>query len=189
MVDAIERYGAVVAAAILIGVPLGIAVVWALIQWRLRHGATRSWAWRASIAEVGLVLGTLPWVWMIMTPGNAVSGVSLVPFRDVVTTLQGGDALVQIGGNLLVLASVGFFLPIRFRLATDRRVPAAVALIAAGFSLLLEVLQYMLQLGRVSSVDDVLVNALGAVLACLASRHWWRSRDLQTLSDLQALPD
>jgi hypothetical protein len=32
-----------------------------------------------------------------------------------------------------------------------------------------------LQLDRVSSVDDVLVNAAGAVLAALASRPWWRT--------------
>jgi glycopeptide antibiotics resistance protein len=36
-----------------------------------------------------------------------------------------------------------------------------------------EVLQYVLDLGRVSSVDDVLVNAVGAVLAALCSRRWW----------------
>ncbi|MDL9977782.1 VanZ family protein [Microbacterium sp. ASV49] len=172
-----ERYGPVVAAAILVGIPAGIAVVWALARWRLRHGATRSWAWRASTAEVGLVLGTIPWVWMIMTPRPGVGGVSLVPFQDLMVTLRGDDAIVQVGGNLLVLAAVGFFLPIRFRLAAPKWVPAAVALIAAGISLLLEILQHVLQLGRVSSIDDVLVNTVGAVIACVASRHWWRSRD------------
>jgi glycopeptide antibiotics resistance protein len=38
------------------------------------------------------------------------------------------------------------------------------------------VLRYALDLGRVSSVDDVLLNTLGAVLAAQASRPWRRSR-------------
>lgn len=39
---------------------------------------------------------------------------------------------------------------------------------------LVEVAQYVLRLDRVSSVDDVLLNATGAWLAALASRRWWR---------------
>jgi glycopeptide antibiotics resistance protein len=55
-------------------------------------------------------------------------------------------------------------------------VPAVVALVAAGLSVVVEVLQFVLQLGRVSSVDDVLINALGAALASLLSVRWWRAR-------------
>ncbi|WP_269458445.1 VanZ family protein [Micromonospora coriariae] len=47
--------------------------------------------------------------------------------------------------------------------------------LGAGCSALVETAQYVLRLDRVSSVDDVLVNAAGAVLAGLASRHWWRT--------------
>jgi glycopeptide antibiotics resistance protein len=53
-------------------------------------------------------------------------------------------------------------------------VPRVLAL-GAGCSVLVEAAQYVLQLDRVSSVDDVLVNATGAVLAALASRPWWRT--------------
>lgn len=176
MVGVVDRYGAVLAVTILIGFPVGTAAVLALGHWRLHRGLSRSWAWRASIAEVGLVLGTLPWVWMIMTPRAGTGGVSLVPLRDLVSTLHSKDAVIQVGGNLLVLAAVGFFLPIRFRLATPGWVVAAIAGISASLSLLLEILQYALHLGRVSSVDDVLVNTMGAMIACTASRRWWRAR-------------
>ncbi|MFC5925572.1 VanZ family protein [Micromonospora vulcania] len=43
-------------------------------------------------------------------------------------------------------------------------------------SLLVETLQYALDLGRISSVDDVLLNATGAALAGLLSRRWWARR-------------
>ena len=42
-----------------------------------------------SPAEVGIVYGTVPWIWMIMLPGGqagAVTGrVSLLPLRDLLT--------------------------------------------------------------------------------------------------------
>ncbi|MBB4938212.1 glycopeptide antibiotics resistance protein [Streptosporangium album] len=46
----------------------------------------------------------------------------------------------------------------------------------ATASLGVELLQYALRLGRVSSVDDVLINTAGAVLAALITRRWWAGR-------------
>jgi glycopeptide antibiotics resistance protein len=99
--------------------------------------------------------------------------VSLVPLRDLLTILADGGPVTltgQVVGNLLVFAALGFFGPLRFAVLTS--VPRILAL-AAGCSTLLEIAQY-LWLDRVSSVDDVLLNAAGAGLAALASRHWWR---------------
>jgi glycopeptide antibiotics resistance protein len=171
-----ERYGAVILAVALVGVPIGIVTTVWLARRRVTGGRPRGWAWRASIAEVGLVLGTLPWVWMIMEPTSGSGGLQLVPFRDLGAVLTGEDSVVQVIGNLLVFAAAGFFLPIRFRLARPVFVPAVVALVAGGGSLILEVVQLALPLGRVASVDDILLNAAGAVIAALASIRFWRSR-------------
>jgi glycopeptide antibiotics resistance protein len=78
----------------------------------------------------------------------------------------------QIVGNLLVFAALGFLAPQRF--AALASVPRILAL-AAGCSVLVETAQYVLLLDRVSSVDDVLLNAAGAGLAALASRPWWQA--------------
>ncbi|MET7468144.1 VanZ family protein [Micromonospora sp. NPDC005686] len=153
--------------------PAAALTVWVLAR---RRGGGAA-AWRRSVAEVGIVYGTAPWVWMIMLPGEragAVPGrVSLVPLRDLLTVLASGPltATGQIVGNLLVFAALGFFAPLRF--AALASVPRILAL-AAGCSVLVEVAQYVLRLDRVSSVDDVLLNAAGAGLAALASRRWWR---------------
>ncbi|MGV9370260.1 VanZ family protein [Micromonospora tulbaghiae] len=153
--------------------PAAALVVWLLAR---RRGGTRP-AWRRSLAEVGIVYGTVPWVWMIMLPGDGagvVPGrVSLVPLRDLLAVLTGGPltVTVQIVGNLLVFAALGFLAPLRF--ATLASVPRILAL-AAGCSAVVEVTQYVLRLDRVSSVDDVLLNTAGAGLAALASRRWWR---------------
>jgi hypothetical protein len=159
--------------------PLAALTVWALARRRSVIGSTPAWAWRMSLAEVGIVYGTVPWVWMIMLPGDragAVPGrVSLVPLRDLLTILADGGPLTatgQVVGNLLVFAALGFLAPLRF--AALASVPRILAL-AAGCSVVAEAAQYVLRLDRVSSVDDVLLNTAGAGLAALASRRWWRT--------------
>jgi len=172
-----DRYGAVIVVSLLVGVPLGALAVALLVRRRRRAGWSRSWAWRASISEVGMLVGMAPWLWMILTPTTGAGGLQLVPLRDVLDVLRGGDTLAQLVGNLLAFAAVGFFFPIRVRLARVPWVPAVVALVAAGLSVVVEGLQWALQLGRVSSIDDVLINALGAALASLLSVRWWRARN------------
>lgn len=152
-----------------VAVPLAALVVVALAQWRRVSGTPRSRAWRTALADVGMVYGTVPWVWMTMMPGShageVLGRVSLVPFRDLVS--MGSLGIV---GNLLVLSALGFFAPLRFAaLASWPRV----LLFAAGGSLLIEVAQFVLLLDRVSSVDDVLLNTAGAGLAAWLSRPWW----------------
>ncbi|MEU7118741.1 VanZ family protein [Streptomyces zaomyceticus] len=153
----------------LVTVPLAVLVAWALAYRRRTAGVPSSW--RLSLAEVGMVHGTVPFLWLTTMPGAAPgiapARVSLVPLRDLVT--MGALGIV---GNLLVFAAVGFFAPMRF--AALASVPRILAL-GAGCSVLVETAQYVLRLDRVSSVDDVLVNAAGAALAGLASRRWWRA--------------
>ncbi|MEV7615073.1 VanZ family protein [Streptomyces sp. NPDC089799] len=153
----------------LVTLPLALLVSWFLAHRRRRAGLPG--AWRTSVAEVGMVHGTVPFVWLTMMPGAGAGTVpgrlSPVPLRDLVTMGPLG-----IAGNLLVFAALGFFAPMRFAaLASAPRILA----LGAGCSVLVETAQYVLRLDRVSSVDDVLVNAAGAVLAGMASRRWWRT--------------
>ncbi|MEU3254869.1 VanZ family protein [Streptomyces sp. NPDC006997] len=161
----------------LASVPLAVLLAWALA--RRRRAAGVAGAWRMSLAEVGMVHGTVPFVWLTLMPGAqpgvAPARVSLVPLRDLL--VMGPLGIV---GNLLVFASLGFFGPVRW--AALASVPRVLAL-GAGCSVLVETAQYVFQLDRVSSVDDVLVNAAGAVLAGLASRRWWRGRQAPAPSD------
>ncbi|PZF96752.1 VanZ family protein [Micromonospora deserti] len=168
-----------VALVTVVVLPLAALAVCALARHRSVTGTTPAWAWRMSLAEVGIVYGTVPWVWMIMLPGDRAGAVparvSLVPLRDLLTILVDGGPLTltgQVVGNLLVFAALGFLAPLRF--AALASVPRILAL-AAGCSVLVEAAQYVLRLDRVSSVDDVLLNTAGAGLAALASRPWWRA--------------
>ncbi|RJS45703.1 VanZ family protein [Nocardioides cavernaquae] len=144
---------------------LVVVVIAGVRQWRRRPHA-----WRTSVAQVGLVHGTVPFVWLTMMPGSrageVTGSVSMVPLRDLETMDTG-----QVVGNLLILAALGFCLPVLS--STWASIPRIVVL-AAGCSTVIEVLQYVLLLDRVSSVDDVLLNTAGAGLAAIASSPWWR---------------
>lgn len=134
-----------------------------LLRGRGRH------AWRRSVAEVAIVYGTLPSLWITMLPGSMAGlspgTVSLEPLADLPTM-----STFQVVGNLLLLAALGFFAPVRFRwLATLPRV----VLLAACCSVGVETAQYVLRLDRVSSVDDVLLNTTGAAVAAVLSMPWW----------------
>lgn len=169
--DWLTTYNGVAMLAVL-GIPLAIAAMWLLARRRSAAGVPPGWAWRSAVTEVGIVYGTMPWVWLTMLPGSdagsVVRRVSLVPLRDLATMDQ-----VGVVGNLLIFAAVGFLAPMRF--AALASVPRMLAVGATG-SLVIESLQYGLRLDRVSSVDDVLLNAAGAGLAAVASARWWRRR-------------
>jgi hypothetical protein len=159
--------------AVLVAVPLAIgAAVW-LTRRRRRAGWGHDWAARSAWVEIFMTLGTLPWLCLTLLPTHDVRGANLEPFRDLAQQVDNGyaNAIVQIGGNLLVFAALGFGLPIRWRVG-----PLTALVVGALGSTTIESLQWILNLGRYSSVDDVLVNAAGAVLASLLAWPWWRRR-------------
>lgn len=176
VVGGIERWIPVVVVSVL-ALPAGVAFTWWLTRRRIRGGQPPRQAWPRTIAEVGIVVGTVPWVWMILTPVPALAELKLVPLLDIWQLLRGAPlyAFYQIVGNLLVFAAFGFLAPLRWPLT-----PLAVTGIAASGSALVETLQLVLGLGRVTSVDDVLLNAAGAGLAALISRlavgRFWAAR-------------
>ena len=120
-----------------------------------------------------MTVGTLPWLCLTLLPSDQPRDANLVLFRDLAQQVQTGYgyAIVQIGGNLLVFAALGFGMPVRWRVG-----PLAALVVGALGSTAIESLQWVLDLGRYSSVDDVLVNAAGATIAAVLSRPWWRRR-------------
>jgi hypothetical protein len=151
--------------------PVGVLIcVWAAGA-RMKRGLPADRAWRWSLAEVGMVVGTLPWTWMALTPLPGPSGFMLVPFADLADQVRTPGAWAQIFANVVFLLPFGVLAPLRWRWA---RRPWRVLLAAAAYSIALEALQHLLGMGRVSSVDDVIQNTagafFGAVLVCGRSR-------------------
>lgn len=160
--------------ATIIAFPVAALVARLLAAARIRGGLPRAEAWRRSLTEVGMVLGTAPWLAMILAPLPAEPMLHLIPFEDLISQVAEEPlwwVVYQFVGNLVVFAAYGFLAPIRWRIR-----PVWVVATAAVASATAEFLQAALQLGRVTSVDDVLINSLGAGLAALCSRRWWATR-------------
>ncbi|WP_051187725.1 VanZ family protein [Nocardia tenerifensis] len=158
-----EAWGGVVLAAIAVLPVAGVAAWW----------LARRRGWRVALCDVGMVVGTAPWLWMILTPTGTGRSVNLVPLRDLAAQLADDRVIEQCGGNLLVFAALGFLLPVR-RVWFARSYRILLMGVAASFAV--EIAQFALAIGRHSSVDDVLLNAAGACLAGQLPRHWWASR-------------
>jgi len=164
---------ALVVLAVFVAIPLAVGLAAWLTRRRRRAGWGHDWAARSAWAEVLMTVGTLPWLGLTLLPSDRPRDANLVLFRDLTQQVQLGyaNAIVQIGGNLLVFAALGFGMPVRWRVG-----PLAALLVGALGSTAIESLQWVLDLGRYSSVDDVLVNAAGATIAAVLSRPWWRRR-------------
>ena len=76
-----------------------------------------------------------------------------------------GGKLVDLFGNVLLFAPLGFLLPL---LVPAIRRWWQVLAVGAGISLLIELYQLTWPLVRNASVDDLLMNALGALLGFAA---------------------
>jgi hypothetical protein len=171
--EAWSLWGPVVVTA-LIAIPFAVWLATVIARRRIRAGWPAAWAIRVSRAEVLMVAGTLPWIWMTLTPNHdQPRGLDMRPLHDLVHQVHVGIgyATLQIGGNLLVFAALGFGIPIRWRV----RPVVALAVGVLG-SATIETLQWVLDLGRFSSIDDVIVNAAGAYAAAWCARRWWLRR-------------
>jgi glycopeptide antibiotics resistance protein len=156
----------------LISVPVAALLAWLWARWRARRGGSTVDA----LAEAVMVAGTAPWLGPLLVRNPNPQAPRLVypiPFVDLTEQIVKGPRFlaIELGGNLAVFAVFGFFLPIRYRVGL-----LTVAGVVAAASTSVEVAQYVFDLHRVSSVDDVIINTVGAVLAALLSRRWWRRR-------------
>lgn len=97
--------------------------------------------------------------------GNTDPGDSLRFYMDQPVK----DALLQVGGNLMLLAPLGVLLPVA---SVRLRGPVRLLLVGLLLSLSIETVQGLLVMGRAFDIDDVILNALGVMLAyALAGRR------------------
>ena len=102
---------------------------------------------------------------------------NLMPLRSIVLFLHKGgrEMMINIVGNLVAFMPVGFLLPLWRDEPTSAR---QVALAGAALSAFIEVAQYF-TCRRVADVDDILLNALGAILGFgvyLGLKRWLARR-------------
>ena len=159
--------------AVLVLVLSAAAVV---VDYRRRRGhgtAVTPAVWLA--ASDILIAGNLAMVAVLtLSPGGAGRVLNLVPFKEIADLWShvtvAGPARVEIIGNFLLFVPAASLLYLRGRGAAGAaawrpRMAFRTLRTIAGMAAGIEVAQYLLALGRVASVTDVLLPTIGAGLA------------------------
>lgn len=139
---------------------IGVALL--IVAWR---GTPRT---RRVAVLVMLALWALLFAAVTLKPN--VAGISrsvdLIPFRDVTQELNGfggtSQALAQIGGNLLMAAPVGVLFRIYW--GPGGKVFRRTLLWSGFFFCVIEAMQFLLAIGRATTVDDVILGLTGCAI-------------------------
>jgi VanZ like protein len=156
--------------ATIIALPFALFAWRLLARWRGRHRP----AWYAAMTaglDVAIVAVAAEVLALTLMPVGSAhrSSLHLVPGSDILTEFRADGSLWQIAGNLVLLAPLGVLVPLRVRrLRSIPRMTAIAFVVSAG----IELAQYLIHAGRVTSTDDVLLNTLGVAAAATLSCGW-----------------
>jgi VanZ family protein len=125
--------------------------------YRTRSGTPLKTAFATSALDAGLAVFVVGTLIATLSPDAtpALRRLDLVPFREAYR----GSGVVDVVGNIVMFLPLGFLAPLRW---SALRSFVRVIVVGAAFSLMIEASQFVLDVGRASSVDDVLLNATGA---------------------------
>ncbi|MDO5324278.1 MAG: VanZ family protein [Clostridia bacterium] len=127
---------------------------------KLRPGRLVALAYLAALIQITVLRGGVDWAQLMTTTRDAPR---LVPLQTTMEELRAGawPLIYHAVGNMIWFVPLGALL---------RKRSVLVALLAgAGASVCIELMQYLLMTG-VTDVDDVIFNALGALLGWTLAR-------------------
>lgn len=107
---------------------------------------------------VGMILVTL------MPTGYSNDMVQLVPFESIMETWELATTRAIINSLLL---NVMLFVPFGFFLYLLIRRELLTTVLACITSIVIEMMQYILPIGRVTNIDDVILNTIGGIIGML----------------------
>ncbi|QOY34677.1 VanZ family protein [Anaerobacillus isosaccharinicus] len=152
----------------LICIPFIILIGWFLYYRKVKAGEEKKKALIYSIINIFLVLSIIGILMVTMLPGS-LSGIQLVPFVSSIDVLFNSvDYTVPIrilGFNVVLFIPFGVFMALR--IYSKRKVILLTTLIGMLLSIIIEFLQYALAIGRISNIDDVILNSFGAFLGAI----------------------
>ena len=135
-------------------------------------GRPSGWVWVAAMVYVAVLalVTLLPISWSLgLSRWPSDYRPQLVPFEGILVEIENSpvETLAELFGNVLLFIPLGFLLPL---LVPAMRRWWRVLAVGTGVSLLIELYQLAWPGVRKASVNDLLMNALGAVLGFAALR-------------------
>jgi glycopeptide antibiotics resistance protein len=140
-----------------------VALVWTIVTLvRARHRDLRG-AVLTSLPEAIGVMGVVALLPFALVPNPGVeTTINLVPLKGLASNLFSSNWPIALAN---AIGNVALFIPIGVALRWRFDVPwARAAVLGAGLSLNVELLQLLADNGRSVDVDDVLLNVAGTVL-------------------------
>jgi VanZ family protein len=168
----------------------GIAIIVAIAARTRGDRATSSDVLQSLSADVAIASSVAAIFAITLIPTGAPDDVDLFPFADIVEALEPPvDTSVLLGAASNIL----LFLPFGAALALRGLSSGKTALSGLVLSAAIELSQLLFISGRTASVDDLLLNALGAVLGHVLASPWMpppetRARK-RSRSEMQRSPD
>lgn len=138
--------------------------LYALVNWlrgrRVRPGRLVALAYIAALVQITVIRGGVNWAQVLTATRDAPR---LVPLQTTLEELRAGawPLIYHVVGNLVWFVPLGALL--------RKRSAFTALLTGAGASVCIELMQYLLMTG-VTDVDDVILNALGALLGWALAR-------------------
>lgn len=167
----LETFGVFIPVAFAM-LPLAV-FAWHLLTLRRSRDHVPRLARLMAAIDVGLVTAATFVVCLVTMPIDRTEGTTLhlLPGTDVLDAAAPSGSIWQIAGNLVLLTPLGALIPFRF---PAYRSLLRVSLGALLISTIIELFQYMINVGRVTSIDDVMLNTISAAGGALLTRQWWR---------------
>lgn len=141
---------------------------------------TRKEAFYTTILELGICVFAL-----------IIVLITLLPTRSNNRFIFDSTVNVSIifNGDIEGLINVFLFVPIVFILVLrfNRAHPLVFVLISIGLSVLIEAVQYILPLGRIAAVNDVILNILGSLIGLLIGLLLNKLKHRQIHTDLKKI--
>lgn len=134
---------------------------------RILRGVPTTEALRRSGLDLVLGVWAVAVVALTLQPAGDLVGrrIDLQPGHGILDLLLGGaahsTAVAQLGGNLLLFLPFGFLLPLRLR--AIRRL-TRIALLSTVLVTAIAAAQFLANIGRAATTDDVILGVLGSVL-------------------------
>lgn len=137
---------------------------------RISRGATAVQAVRTSALEGLTGVFLTPIAYIALLPGwGGTTIVNLTPLKGLISGSTAGILFIQILVHLVPYIPLGAVISLRWpRLATVPRI-LGIGLVLGSLA---EIYQYLFLVGRVVSVDDVLLAMIGAGGGALLAYHW-----------------
>lgn len=118
------------------------------------------------LTYVGLVMTLIGMALVTMLPSNNPEKVtSFIPFLSIIETWEYATTRAIINSllmNIILFVPFGFFVYLLIRRAF------LTVLLAFMASISIEFLQYVLPIGRISNVDDVILNTVGGIVGMVS---------------------